>query len=107
VLEPVTAPVTANVLDSVVAPVTPKVPATVPFTSTSSVSICAVPSMKRSLNSNELVPKSISLSVTGDITPSEILICSTAAEDTSTNTPQRLLVLSATILFKKSKSPIV
>ena len=63
--------------------------------------------MKRSLNSRELVPKSISLSVTGDITPSDILICSTAVLDTSTNTPQRLFVLSATILFKKSKSPIV
>ena len=98
---------TARVLDSVVAPVTPKVPATVPFTSTSSVSICAVPSINRSLNSRELVPKSISLSVTGDITPSDILICSTAALETSTKTPQRLLVLSATILFKKSRSPIV
>jgi len=79
----VTAPVTARVLDSVVAPVTPKVPATVPFTSTSSVSICAVPSIKRSLNSRELVPKSISLSVTGDITPSEILISSAQLSSTA------------------------
>ena len=107
VLEPVTAPVTARVLDSVVAPVTPKVPATVPFASTSSVSTCAVPSIKRSLNSNELVPRSISLSVTGTIAPSCILICSTAELETSTKKPQRLLVLSATILLRKSKSPIV
>ena len=69
-LEPVKAPVTARVLDSVVAPVTPKVPATVPFTSTSKVSTWAVPSKNKSLNSNELVPKSISLSVTGTMAPS-------------------------------------
>ena len=35
-------------------PVTPKVPAIVALTSTSSVSICAVPSIKRSLNSNNM-----------------------------------------------------
>ena len=43
-----------------------------------------VPSKYPSLNSKELVPKSISLSVTGTIAPSCILICSTAAEETST-----------------------
>ena len=36
-------------------PVTPKVPATVALTSTSSVSICAVPSINKSLNSRELI----------------------------------------------------
>jgi hypothetical protein len=61
--------------------------------------------MKRSLNSRELVPKSTSLSVTGANTPSEILICSTAAEDTSTKNPQ--VLPDTAILFKKSKSPIV
>ena len=40
--------------------------------------------MYTSLNSSELVPKSISLSVTGTIAPSCILTCSTALEDTST-----------------------
>ena len=69
-LEPVTAPVTARVLERVVAPVTPSVPATVAFTSTSSVSIWAVPSRNKSLNSKEDVPRSISLSVTGTIAPS-------------------------------------
>ena len=48
------------------------------------VSIFAVPSINKSLNSREEVPKSISLSVMGTIAPSCILICCTAAEDTST-----------------------
>ena len=52
------------------APVTSSVPATVAFSSTSRVSICAVPSKNISLNSNDAVPKSISLSVTGTIAPS-------------------------------------
>ncbi len=48
------------------------------------VSILAVPSINKSLNSREEVPKSTSLSVTGTIAPSCILTCSTAADDTST-----------------------
>ena len=80
-------------------PVTPSVPAIVAFTSTSSVSTCAVPSRKRSLNSNELVPRSISLSVTGTTAPSCILICSTALLETSTKKPTLLFVPSTTTLF--------
>ena len=94
-------------LEPVKAPVTPNVPATVALTSTSKVSIWAVPSINKSLNSKEDVPKSTSLSVTGETTQYDILICYTAALETSTKTPQRLFVLSATILFKKSWSPIV
>jgi hypothetical protein len=48
------------------------------------VSIFAVPSINKSLNSREEVPKSISLSVIGTIAPSCILNCCTAADDTST-----------------------
>jgi hypothetical protein len=44
----------------------------------------AVPSINKSLNSREEVPKSTSLSVIGTIAPSCILICCTAADDTST-----------------------
>jgi hypothetical protein len=47
------------------------------------VSILAVPSINKSLNSKLDVPKSISLSVIGTIAPSCILNCCTAAEDTS------------------------
>ena len=53
-----------------VAPVTVSVPAIVAFSSMSNVSICAVPSMYKSLNSALDEPKSISLSVTGTIAPS-------------------------------------
>ena len=52
--------------------------------SAANVSIFAVPSINKSLNSREEVPKSISLSVIGTIAPSCILNCCTAAEDTST-----------------------
>ena len=90
-----------------VAAVPDTLPVTSPVNGPAKASEVTVPSKYASLNSNELVPKSISLSVTGTIAPSCILICSTAAEDTSTNTPHLLFVLSATILFKKSKSPIV
>ena len=83
--------------------VTPStVPPFISAVSATSASVVSVPSKKASLNSNELVPKSISLSVTGTIAPSCIRICSTALEDTSTKIPKRLLVLSVTILFKKS-----
>jgi len=44
----------------------------------------AVPSIYKSLNSSELVPKSISLSVIGTIAPSCILNCCTELLDTST-----------------------
>ena len=86
-----------------VAAVPDTLPVTSPVNGPAKASEVTVPSKYASLNSNELVPKSISLSVTGTIAPSCILICSTAAEDTSTNTPHLLFVLSATILFKKSK----
>ena len=46
------------------------------------VSILAVPSINKSLNSREDVPKSISLSVIGTIAPSCILNCCTADDDT-------------------------
>ena len=45
-------------------------------------STLAVPSINKSLNSREEVPKSISLSVIGTIAPSCILNCCTAADDT-------------------------
>ena len=77
----VVVPVTPNVLPIV------NVPATAPLISTSSVSMCAVPSKYKSLNSKPDVPKSISLVITGIIAPSEKRNCSTAAEDTSTKTP--------------------
>ena len=47
-------------------------------------STLAVPSINKSLNSREEVPKSISLSVMGTIAPSCILNCCTAEDDTST-----------------------
>ena len=72
VLERVVAPVTPNVLDSVVAPVTPKVVPIVAASSTVRVSMVAVPSKYKFLNSKEEVPKSMSLSVTGIIAPSAI-----------------------------------
>ena len=97
----VVAPVTTRVPPTVVLPVTSSVPAIVALASTSKVSTCIVPSKNPSLNSKELVPKSMSLSVTGTIAPSWMRICSTADPPTSTKTPQRLLVLSTTILFKK------
>ena len=69
-----TSAVTVTVSDAasprVVLPLTVKLPMIPAFASTSSVSMCAVPSRNKSLNSNELVPKSISLSVTGTIAPS-------------------------------------
>ena len=70
------------------------------------VSIKAVPSMYKFLNSRVDPPRSMSLSVTGAIRPSEIRICSTAAALTSTNTPCLLLPVSITILFKPSGSAI-
>jgi len=68
-------PVTAKVLDNVVAPVTPKVVPTVAASSTVKISMVAVPSNYKPLNSKEAEPKSISLSVTGRIAPSAIYIC--------------------------------
>lgn len=67
----------------VVFPFTVKFAVIVALSSTVSVSIVAVPSINKSLNSKLDVPRSMSLSVTGTITPSCILICSTAEEDTS------------------------
>ena len=54
---PVIPPV-VSVPESVVLPVTPRVPATVALSSTSSVSMCAVPSRYKSRNSLVAVPKS-------------------------------------------------
>ena len=82
-------------------------PVTLPVNGPAKASEVTVPSKKASLNSREDVPKSISLSVTGTIAPSCILICSTAALLTSTKKPQRLLLVSTTSLFKKSWSPII
>ena len=87
-------------LAPIVAPST--VPPLMSAVSATSASVVTVPSKYASLNSTELVPKSMSLSVTGTIAPSCIRICSTALEDTCTKTPKRLLVLSVTILFRKS-----
>ena len=72
----------------------------------STVAIVAVPCKCRSLNLAEFEPKSISLVVTGTITPSWKRTCSTAAEDTSTNTPTLLFDVSITTLFSASTSPI-
>ncbi len=90
----------------IVLPLTVKFPIIPAFASTSSVSMCAVPSIYKSLNSRELVPRSISLLVTGTMAPSWIRICSTAALDTSTNTPTRLLAVSITTLLRASASAI-
>jgi hypothetical protein len=60
------------------------VPALISAVSATKLSMFAVPSIYKSLNSNKEVPKSISLSVTGTIAPSCILICSTAADETLT-----------------------
>ena len=100
----VNAPVLAEEAPTVAPSIVPPFMSAVSATKASTV---AVPSKYKSLNSRELVPKSMSLSVTGTIAPSWILTCSTAAPPTSTYTPQRLFVLSTTILLKKSKSPIV
>ena len=62
------------------APVTPNVPATVALSSTVRVSILAVPSRWKSLNCNDVVPKSISLLVIGTIAPSWIRTCWTEEE---------------------------
>ena len=63
-----------SVPESVVLPVTPRVPATVAFSSTSSVSICAVPSRYKSRNSLVDVPKSRRFVVDGtnDVAISEL-----------------------------------
>ena len=58
-------------------PVTPRVPATVAFTSTSKVSICAVPSMYKSLHSCVELPRSYAPSSSG------IMLESTSAPKTT------------------------
>ena len=89
-----------------VAPVTVSVPAIVAFSSTSNVSMCAVPSRYKSLNSVPDAPKSMSLSVTGSIAPSCIRTCSTAELLTSVNIPTLLLLVSTTTLLRASTSAI-
>ena len=103
-LRVVNAPVLAEVAPIVAPSIVPPFISAVSATRASTV---AVPSKNKSLNSKELVPKSMSLSVTGTIAPSCTLICSTAALDTSTKNPMRLLLPSTTTLFRKSKSRIV
>ena len=104
---------TVNLLLSIVRPplraVTPatvSVVAIVADSSTSRTSICAVPSIKRSLNSKVDPPKSMSLSVTGTITPSWIRNCSTATPPTSLYTLILLFDVSTTTLFFASTSAI-
>ena len=63
------------------------VPALMSAVSATRLSMLAVPSMYRSLNSRELVPRSMSLSVTGTIAPSWKRTCSVDVPPTSTNTP--------------------
>ena len=58
-------PVVILAVPRVVVPVTPSVPVMLAFSSTSRVSIWAVPSRKRSLYSKEVVPRSTVLSVLG------------------------------------------
>ena len=64
-----TVPVTAPALEPPI--VTPSiVPPLISAVSATKASVVTVPSKKASLNSKELVPKSMSLSVTGTIAPS-------------------------------------
>ena len=66
-----------------VPPLNVVVPVTVKLPPTSTLPVVVIESVKVSLKRNDVVPKSISLSVTGTIAPSCILSCSTAAEETS------------------------
>ena len=58
---------TSTVLLNSLVPVTVRLPIIPAFASTSSVSMCAVPSKNKSLHSNVDVPKSLALSVEGTI----------------------------------------
>ena len=73
-----------------------------PITKPSNVT---VPSKKASLNSKELVPKSISLSVVGIIAPSCNLNCSVDVPLTSIENSITSLVVSIKILFKGVVNP--
>ena len=77
----VNAPVLAEEAPTVAPSIVPPFMSAVSATKASTV---AVPSKNKSLNSKELVPRSMSLSVTGTIAQSCIRICSTADELTST-----------------------
>ena len=60
------------------------VPVTVRLPPTATLPVVVIESIYASLKYSEDVPKSTSLSVTGNKAPSCSLICSTAAEETST-----------------------
>ena len=68
----------------IVPPLKVVVPVTVKLPPTSTLPVVVIESVKVSLKRNDVVPKSISLSVTGTKAPSCTLNCSTAAEETST-----------------------
>ena len=81
------------------------VPPLISAVSATRLSIFAVPSMCKSLNSAPVAPKSTSLSVTGTIAPSWKRTCSTEEELTSTKTPIRLLLSLTTTLFRGVTTP--
>ena len=80
-------------------PVTPSVPATVAFTSTSSVSMCAVPSMYISLHSCEELPRSYAPSSSGIILESTSAPKTTlsAAESPRVSVPPLNVVVPVTV----------
>ena len=88
--EPITKLVPVIVVPVIAAALEPPIiaPSTVPpfmsAVSATRLSILAVPSMNKSLNSKLDVPKSMSLSVIGTMAPSCILNCCTEEDDTST-----------------------
>ena len=67
-----------------VPPLNVVVPVTVRLPPTDTLPVVVIESMYASFQYSEDVPKSTSLSVTGNKAPSCSLICSTAAEETST-----------------------
>ena len=71
---------------------------TVKLPPTSTLPVVVIESVKVSLKRNEVVPKSISLSVT-EVKHRLVFLLFYSSEDTSTN-PHLLFVLSTTILFE-------
>jgi hypothetical protein len=68
----------------IVPPLKVVVPVTVRLPPTATLPVVVIVSVYVSLNLKLVVPKSISLSVTGIIAPSAMYNCCTGAEDTST-----------------------
>jgi hypothetical protein len=68
----------------IVPPLKVVVPVTVRLPPTATLPVVVIVSVYVSLNLKLVVPKSISLSVTGIIAPSAMYSCCTDAEDTST-----------------------